>query len=80
MMVLRSYPAIGGFLAYQYFIDLNYTPVLMFDEMEFVVPGPGAQDGIRKCFGTGRRRHRVGHHPLHGRPPGGALHPPGPAI
>jgi hypothetical protein len=49
--VLRSYPAIGDFLAYQYLIDLNYSPVLDYDEMEFVVPGPGARDGIRKCFG-----------------------------
>jgi len=49
--VLRSYPAIGDFLAYQYVIDLNYSPVLAYDEMEFVVPGPGARDGIRKCFG-----------------------------
>jgi hypothetical protein len=49
--VLRSYPAIGGFLAYQYVIDLNYSPVLGYDEMEFVVPGPGARDGLRKCFG-----------------------------
>ena len=49
--VLRSYPAIGGFLAYQYVIDLNYSSVLAYDEMEFVVPGPGARDGIRKCFG-----------------------------
>lgn len=51
--ILRSYPAIGGFLAYQYLIDLNYSPVLDFDEMEFVVAGPGARDGIRKCFGPG---------------------------
>ena len=49
--VLRSYPAIGDFLAYQYVIDLNYSQVLEYDEMEFVVPGPGARDGIRKCFG-----------------------------
>ena len=49
--VLLSYPAIGSFLAYQYLIDLNYSPVLDYDEMEFVVPGPGARDGIRKCFG-----------------------------
>lgn len=49
--VLRSCPAIGDFLAYQYVIDLNYSPVLEYDEMEFVVPGPGARDGIRKCFG-----------------------------
>jgi alpha-glutamyl/putrescinyl thymine pyrophosphorylase clade 1 len=49
--VLRSYPAIGDFLAYQYVIDLNYSTVLAYDEMEFVMPGPGARDGIRKCFG-----------------------------
>ncbi len=49
--LLRSYPAIGDFLAYQFLIDLNYSTALGFDEMEFVVPGPGARDGIRKCFG-----------------------------
>jgi 5-hmdU DNA kinase-like protein len=49
--ILRSYPAIGDFLAYQYLIDLNYSPALTYDEMEFVVAGPGARDGIRKCFG-----------------------------
>jgi alpha-glutamyl/putrescinyl thymine pyrophosphorylase clade 1 len=48
---LRSYPAVGDFLAYQYVIDLNYSVVLDYDEMEFVVAGPGARDGIRKCFG-----------------------------
>lgn len=30
--------------------DINYSPVTDFSEMEFVVPGPGAIDGIRKCF------------------------------
>jgi alpha-glutamyl/putrescinyl thymine pyrophosphorylase clade 1 len=50
--VLRSYPAIGDFLAYQFLIDINYSEVLDFDESEFVVPGPGARDGIRKCFGA----------------------------
>ena len=30
--------------------DVNYSPVTNFTEMEFVVPGPGALDGIRKCF------------------------------
>ncbi len=48
--ILRSYPTIGDFLAYQYVTDLNYSEVTNFDEMEFVVPGPGARDGIRKCF------------------------------
>jgi hypothetical protein len=49
--VLRSYPAIGDFLAYQFLIDINYSEALDFNESEFVVPGPGARDGIRKCFG-----------------------------
>ena len=48
--LLRSYPSIGDFLAYQFVTDLNYSEVIDFSEMEFVVPGPGALDGIRKCF------------------------------
>ncbi len=48
--LLRSYPSIGDFLAYQYITDLNYSEITNFSEMEFVVPGPGAKDGIRKCF------------------------------
>lgn len=51
--VLRSYPAIGDFLAYQFLIDINYTTALDFSESDFVVPGPGARDGIRKCLGPG---------------------------
>jgi thymidylate kinase len=47
---LLSYPMIGQFLAYQYATDVNYSSMTNFDEMEFVVPGPGARDGIRKCF------------------------------
>ena len=54
-MSLPSYPGIGAFLAYQYLIDLNYAAGLGFSEMEFVVPGPGARDGIRKCFGPAAR-------------------------
>lgn len=48
--VLLSYPTIGPFLAYQYCIDINYSELIDFDEMEFVVAGPGAKAGIRKCF------------------------------
>jgi len=48
--VLRRYDSIGDFLAYQYLTDLNYSPHLSFSETEFVVPGPGARRGIRKCF------------------------------
>ena len=48
--LLHSYPSIGDFLAYQFVTDLNYSEVVDFSEMEFVIPGPGALDGIRKCF------------------------------
>ena len=48
--VLRSYPGLGDFLAFQYAIDLNYSPLLDFSEMDFVVAGPGAKNGIHKCF------------------------------
>lgn len=48
--LLLAYPSIGPFLAFQFTIDLNYSPVINFSEMDFVVPGPGARDGMRKCF------------------------------
>lgn len=48
--LLRSYPMIGDFLGYQFLTDLNYGPLLTFSEDEFVIPGPGARSGIRKCF------------------------------
>jgi hypothetical protein len=48
--VLLDYPSLGPFLAYQYAIDINYSELTDFSEAEFVVPGPGAARGIRKCF------------------------------
>lgn len=48
--LLKSYPGIGDFLAYQYVTDINYSELTDFSEADFVVPGPGALDGIRKCF------------------------------
>ena len=48
--ILRSYPTIGDFLGYQFVTDLNYSEICDFSEMEFVVPGPGALDGVHKCF------------------------------
>ena len=47
---LRAYPTIGDFLAYQFITDVNYSEITNFSEMDFVVPGPGARDGLRKCF------------------------------
>lgn len=48
--VLRAYPSLGDFLAFQFAIDVNYSELTHFSEMEFVVAGPGARDGISKCF------------------------------
>lgn len=48
--LFKSYPLIGDFLAYQYITDINYSEITNFSESEFVVPGPGAKSGIRKCF------------------------------
>ena len=47
---ILSYPGLGPFLAFQYAIDLNYSNILNHDESSFVVAGPGAIDGIAKCF------------------------------
>lgn len=47
---LKSYPTLGDFLAYQFITDVNYSEITNFNEMDFVVPGPGARDGIKKCF------------------------------
>ena len=49
---LLAQPSLGPFLAYQFTIDLNYGPHLAFSEADFVVPGPGARDGLAKCFAS----------------------------
>ena len=48
--LLKSYPMVGDFLAYQYITDINYSEVTDFSEAEFVAPGPGAKEGLRKVF------------------------------
>jgi hypothetical protein len=48
--MLSPYPGLGPFLTFQYAIDLNYSNLLDFLEADFVVAGPGALDGIAKCF------------------------------
>lgn len=48
--LLRAYSGIGDFLAYQLITDINYSEVVDFDEEEFVRAGPGAKEGLRKCF------------------------------
>ncbi len=48
--VLLGYESLGPFLALQYLIDLNYSDHLRFSERDFVVAGPGALRGMRKCI------------------------------
>lgn len=48
--LLLNYPSIGTFLAYQFITDINYSDLTNYSEMEFVKAGPGAVEGIDKCF------------------------------
>lgn len=48
--LLAGFPSLGPFLAFQFAADLAYSPVTSAAESGFVVPGPGALDGIAKCF------------------------------
>jgi len=48
--LLCKFPCVGSFLGYQLAIDINYTTLTQFSEDDFVEPGPGALDGIAKCF------------------------------
>lgn len=48
--ILKQFPGLGDFLAYQFLIDINYSTITNFSESEFVVAGPGAKGGISKCF------------------------------
>lgn len=49
-LALLSVPGLGPFLAFQYATDLNYSYHFCFSESDFVVAGPGAHDGLSKCF------------------------------
>ncbi|MDP9082047.1 MAG: putative DNA base hypermodification protein [Bacteroidota bacterium] len=48
--LIKRFPGLGDFLAYQLVIDINYSTIIDFSESSFVVPGPGAIGGISKCF------------------------------
>lgn len=48
--IMRTCSMVGPFLAYQLATDLNYGPVIDFDEDDFTKAGPGAKRGIAKCF------------------------------
>lgn len=48
--ILKSYPLLGNFMAYQLVTDINYSDVVGWREDEFTVAGPGSIRGIKKCF------------------------------
>jgi hypothetical protein len=48
--IIKSYPLIGNFMAYQLVTDINYSNVVNWKEDEFTVAGPGSLRGIKKCF------------------------------
>ena len=48
--ILKSYPLIGNFMAYQLVTDINYSEVVNWKEDEFTIAGPGSLRGIKKCF------------------------------
>lgn len=48
--ILKSYPLIGNFMAYQLVTDINYSDIVNWREDEFTIAGPGSLRGIKKCF------------------------------
>ena len=49
-LILREYPLIGDFMAYQLATDINYSGAVDWSENSFTIAGPGAKRGIAKCF------------------------------
>lgn len=49
--LIKSYPLIGNFMAYQLTTDLNYSDFYNWDNNSFTVVGPGSKRGINKVFG-----------------------------
>lgn len=48
--IIKSYPLIGNFMAYQLITDINYSDAVNFEESEFTIAGPSSIRGIDKCF------------------------------
>lgn len=47
---LISYDGIGGFLGYQFYVDMTYIKEFPFSENEFTIAGPGCVRGINYLF------------------------------
>jgi hypothetical protein len=53
--ILQNYPLHRKrFLSMQHLTDLNYSPVINYNEDNYITPGDGALRGIRKCFGLSK--------------------------
>lgn len=48
--LLKSYPLIGSFMAYQLATDIGYCDFILYQETDFTIAGPGAVRGIKKAF------------------------------
>ena len=48
---IMSFPGMAEFTSQQLLLNLSYTHVLNFSDMDFVVGGPGSRSGLSKCFG-----------------------------
>jgi hypothetical protein len=55
--LLQSFPRLGSFKAGQFALDLNYGPHLYLPVDCFVVAGPGARNGIDRCFAAHGKRY-----------------------
>lgn len=47
---LISYDGIGGFLGYQFYVDMTYIKEFPFSENEFTIAGPGCVRGLNYLF------------------------------
>jgi hypothetical protein len=55
--LLQKFPRIGDFKAGQFALDLNYGPHLRLPIDSFVIAGPGARNGIDRCFAAHGKRY-----------------------
>lgn len=54
---LRTFKGMGCFNAYQLLLNLTYTGLANFPDTDpFVVVGPGARAGLKRCFGPNLSR------------------------
>ncbi|KDQ63453.1 hypothetical protein JAAARDRAFT_202897 [Jaapia argillacea MUCL 33604] len=50
--LIRVYPSMGDFTAFQLLLDLNMTSHFNYPENEWAICGPGSQAALKKIFGT----------------------------